>query len=76
VYAFDDPTTPDGSPPRDVLRKGLVTMALLGFAAVFSVLAIVFWILGARGIAGLTAELARQFVIVFIILTAISLLLN
>jgi uncharacterized membrane protein YtjA (UPF0391 family) len=51
-------------------------MALLGFAAVFSVLAIVFWILGARGIAGLTAELARQFVIVFIILTAISLLLN
>lgn len=51
-------------------------MAILGLAVTFFVLAIVLWVVGARGIAGLTMEIARLLVIVFVILAVISLLLN
>lgn len=41
---------------------------LIYLAVVFFVLAIVFWILGARGAAGISAEAAKWMVIAFIIL--------
>ncbi len=48
---------------------------LIYLAVVFFVLAIVAWILGARGIAGLSMEFAKWLVIAFIILAIISLIL-
>lgn len=48
---------------------------LLYLAVVFFVLAIVAWILGARGIAGISMEVAKWLVIAFIILAIIALIL-
>jgi uncharacterized membrane protein YtjA (UPF0391 family) len=48
---------------------------LIYLAVVFFVLAIVAWILGARGVAGISAEAAKWLVIAFIVLAIISLLL-
>lgn len=48
---------------------------LLYLAVVFFVLAIVAWILGARGMAGLSMDVAKWLVIAFIILAIISLIL-
>lgn len=48
---------------------------LIYLAVVFFVLAIVAWILGARGVAGLSMEVAKWLVIAFIVLAIIALIL-
>lgn len=45
---------------------------LIGLAVVFLILALVAYILGARGIAGFSMEIAKWLVIIFIILAIIS----
>lgn len=47
----------------------------LQYAIVFFVLAIVAAAVGARGVAGISMEIARIFVIVFVVLAIVSLLL-
>ncbi|MCC4766275.1 DUF1328 domain-containing protein [Methanosarcina sp. DH1] len=48
---------------------------LIGLAVVFLILALIAYILGARGVAGLSMEIAKWLVIIFIILAIISFLL-
>ncbi|WP_440948436.1 DUF1328 domain-containing protein [Methanosarcina sp. T3] len=48
---------------------------MIGLAIVFLILALVAYILGARGIAGLSMNIAKWLVIIFIILAIISLFL-
>ncbi len=48
---------------------------LVGLAILFFVLALIFAILGARGIAGVSMSIAKWLVIIFIVLAIISLLL-
>nr|WP_256399370.1 DUF1328 domain-containing protein [Haloarchaeobius litoreus] len=48
---------------------------LLELAILFFILAIVAAVLGARGIAGMTMEIARILVLVFLVLAILSLLL-
>ncbi|WP_048139958.1 DUF1328 domain-containing protein [Methanosarcina horonobensis] len=48
---------------------------LIGLAVVFLILALVAYILGARGIAGFSMEIAKWLVIIFVILAIISLIL-
>ncbi len=48
---------------------------LLYLAVIFFVLAIVAWIFGARGVAGLSMEVAKWLVIAFIVLAIIALIL-
>ncbi len=48
---------------------------LLGLAILFFVLAIIFALIGARGIAGISMSVAKWLVIIFIVLAIISLLL-
>ena len=48
---------------------------LIGLAILFLVLALVFYILGARGIAGFSMAIAKWLVIIFIILAIITFLL-
>lgn len=48
---------------------------LIYLAVVFFVLAIVAWILGARGVAGMSMEVAKWLVIAFIVLAIIALIL-
>ncbi len=50
-------------------------MAILELAIAFFVLAILAYVVGARGIAGLTMEIARHLVIVFLILAIVSMIL-
>lgn len=50
-------------------------MAILELAITFFVLAILAYIVGARGIAGLTMSIARLLIIVFLILAVISMIL-
>ena len=45
---------------------------LIGLAVVFLILALVAYVFGARGIAGFTMEIAKWFVIIFVILAIIS----
>ena len=45
---------------------------LIGLAVVFLILALVAFVLGARGIAGFSMEIARWLVIIFIILAIIT----
>lgn len=47
----------------------------LQFAILFFVLALVAALLGARGVAGLSMEIAKWFIIIFIVLAVISLVL-
>lgn len=47
----------------------------LQWAIVFFVLAIIAAAVGARGVAGVTMEIARIFVLIFIVLAVVSLLL-
>ncbi len=47
----------------------------LQYAIVFFVLAIIAAAVGARGVAGISMEIARIFIIVFVILAIVSLLL-
>lgn len=49
--------------------------SLLGLAIVFFVLALAAAVVGARGIAGMSMEIARILVLVFLVLAIISLLL-
>jgi uncharacterized membrane protein YtjA (UPF0391 family) len=48
---------------------------LLNIAILFFILALVAWILGARGVAGLSMDIAKWLVIAFIILAIIALIL-
>jgi uncharacterized membrane protein YtjA (UPF0391 family) len=48
---------------------------LIGLAVVFLILALVAYVLGARGIAGLSMSIAKWLVILFVILAIISLFL-
>lgn len=52
-----------------------LTGDFLWLAVVFFVLALIAWLLGARGMAGMSMEIARIFVILFVILAVVSLLL-
>lgn len=53
----------------------LFTGEFLQYAIVFFVLAIVAALLGARGVAGVSMQLAKWFVIIFLVLTIIALVL-
>jgi uncharacterized membrane protein YtjA (UPF0391 family) len=48
---------------------------LIYLAVVFLILALVFFILGARGIAGFTMEIAKWLVIIFVVIAIITFLL-
>lgn len=48
---------------------------LIGLAVVFLILALIAYVLGARGIAGFSMEIAKWLVIIFIVLAIISLFL-
>lgn len=48
---------------------------LIGLAVLFLVLALVAFILGARGVAGFTMEIAKWFVIIFVVLAIVSFIL-
>jgi uncharacterized membrane protein YtjA (UPF0391 family) len=45
---------------------------LIGLAVIFLILAIIAYILGARGVAGFSMEIAKWLVIIFIILAIIT----
>jgi uncharacterized membrane protein YtjA (UPF0391 family) len=61
-----------GIPPE---REGSeMVNGLLGLAILFFILALVFALLGARGIAGLSMSIAKWLVIIFIVLAIIALL--
>jgi len=45
---------------------------LIYLAVVFLVLALVFFIMGARGIAGFTMEIARWLVIIFVVVAIVT----
>ena len=47
---------------------------LIGLAVLFLVLALVAFILGARGVVGFTMEIAKWFVIIFVVLAIVSFL--
>ncbi len=51
-------------------------MDLISLAILFLILALVFYIVGARGIAGFTMEIAKWLVIIFIIVAVITFLLG
>ncbi|ACL15702.1 DUF1328 family protein [Methanosphaerula palustris] len=48
---------------------------LIGLAVFFLVLALVFFILGARGIAGFSMEIAKWLVIIFVVVAIVTFLL-
>ena len=48
---------------------------LIGLAVLFLVLALVAFILGARGVAGFSMEIAKWFVIIFVVLAIVSFVL-
>ncbi|ACL15704.1 DUF1328 family protein [Methanosphaerula palustris] len=48
---------------------------LIGLAIFFLVLALVFFILGARGIAGFSMEIAKWLVIIFVVVAIVTFLL-
>lgn len=58
-----------------LLPLQLFTGEFLQYAIVFFVLAIIAALLGARGVAGVSMQVAKWFVIIFIVLAIISLLL-
>lgn len=49
---------------------------ILGLIVLFLVLALVAYVLGARGVAGFSMELARVLVVVFIILAVLALIVG
>lgn len=55
--------------------QGLFSGDFLYLAVVFFVLAILAAIFGARGVAGVSMEVARWFIIIFVVLAIISILL-
>lgn len=48
---------------------------LIGLAVLFLILALVFYIVGARGIAGLSMEIAKWLVIIFVIIAVVTFIL-
>ncbi|MDP2216400.1 MAG: DUF1328 family protein [Methanolobus sp.] len=48
---------------------------LIGLAIIFLILAIIAYVLGARGVAGMSMQIAKWLVIIFIILAIITFLL-
>lgn len=57
------------------LGENNMVNGLVGLAILFFVLALVFAILGARGVAGISMSIAKWLIILFIVLAIISLLL-
>ena len=47
---------------------------LIGLAVTFLVLALIAYVLGARGVAGFSMEIARWLVIIFVVLAIVSFL--
>jgi len=50
-------------------------MTLIGLAVLFLILAFVSYVLGARGVAGMSMEIAKWLVIIFIILAIVTFIL-
>lgn len=50
-------------------------MDLIGLAVLFLILAFVSYVLGARGVAGMSMEIAKWLVIIFIILAIVTFIL-
>ncbi len=48
---------------------------LIGLAILFLILALIAYVLGARGVAGMSMEIARWLVIIFIILAIVTFIL-
>ena len=48
---------------------------LIGLAVLFLILALVFYIVGARGIPGLSMEIAKWLVIIFVIIAVVTFIL-
>lgn len=61
--------------PVVLLPLALFTGSFLWYALVFFVLALVAALVGARGVAGLSMEIARLFVVLFLVLAIVSLIL-
>ncbi len=66
-------------PPTGAALTPLVSLpssgGFLGYAVVFALLAVVAAVFGLRGVAGLSMEIARIFVLLFIVLAVIALFL-
>lgn len=63
------------SPESLITPLQLFTGDFLSLAIVFFVLAIVAALLGSRGVAGVSMEIARWLVIIFVVLAVVSLVL-
>jgi uncharacterized membrane protein YtjA (UPF0391 family) len=50
-------------------------MSLIGLAILFLILAFVSYVLGARGVAGMSMEIAKWLVIIFVILAIVTFIL-
>ena len=50
-------------------------MGLISLAVIFLILALVFYILGARGIAGFSMNIAKWLVIIFVVIAIITFIL-
>lgn len=63
----------------EIVQTAFVPLQLTGdflwLAVVFFVFALIAWAVGARGMAGISMEIARIFIVVFVILAIVSLLL-
>jgi len=51
-------------------------ISLIGLAVFFLILALLFYIMGARGIAGFTMEIAKILVIIFVIVALVTFVLG
>ncbi len=58
-----------------VLPLQMFTGEFLTYAIIFFVLALVAAVVGARGVAGISMEVARIFVLIFLVLAIVSLVL-
>lgn len=58
-----------------LLPMQLFSGEFLQYAILFFILAIVAWVVGARGLAGISMSIARIFVLVFLVLAIITLVL-
>lgn len=58
-----------------LLPMQLFSGQFLQYAILFFILAIIAWVVGARGLAGISMSIARIFVLVFLVLAIITLVL-
>lgn len=58
-----------------LLPMQLFSGEFIQYAILFFVLAIIAWVVGARGLAGISMSIARIFVLVFLVLAIITLVL-